>query len=261
MNLKERLKAGERVYGTMVRMERNPAFCIVAKECGLDFVMFDCEHAAYNLETLHDLFQMAHALDLTALLRVPMLDKESISRSLDAGAKGVMVPMTETPEQAKEIVRWSKYAPIGDRGFCSGVGSMYYRPQPDLSAAMEEINSQVLSIAQIETALAIENVEAIAATEGIDALIVGPNDLSISLGIPGKLLDPMEYTAIRRVADACKANGKAFGIHGPDSLQVLFAKDINLCISSTDIDLMRAGIRGLKDKLVRFASEAERRPS
>ena len=98
MNLKEKLKAGQKVYGTMVRIERNPAFCIIAKECGLDFIMFDCEHAAYNLETLHDLFMMSNAIDLTAVLRVPQLDKESISRALDAGAKGCMIPMCETPE-------------------------------------------------------------------------------------------------------------------------------------------------------------------
>ena len=108
MNLKEKLKAGQKVYGTMVRIERNPAFCIIAKECGLDFIMFDCEHAAYNLETLHDLFMMSNAIDLTAVLRVPQLDKESISRALDAGAKGCMIPMCETPEQAREIVHWSK---------------------------------------------------------------------------------------------------------------------------------------------------------
>ena len=93
MNLKEKLKAGEKVYGTMVRIQRNPAFCIVAKECGLDFVLFDCEHAAYNIETLHDMFMMADAVGLTGLLRVPMLDKESISRTLDAGARGCMAFM------------------------------------------------------------------------------------------------------------------------------------------------------------------------
>lgn len=252
MNLKEKLKAGEKVYGTMVRIQRNPAFCIVAKECGLDFVLFDCEHAAYNIETLHDMFMMADAVGLTGLLRVPMLDKESISRTLDAGARGCMVPMTETPEQAKEIVHWSKYPPIGDRGYGSGIGSSYYKTGMGTVEAMNWINDQVLTIAQIETKLAIENVEAIVSTEGIDAVIIGPNDLSVSLGIPGKVQDPLEIESIRKVADACKKYGKAFGIHGPDALQNMFADDINLVIYSTDTDILRNGIKGIKEKMMNF---------
>lgn len=252
MNLKEKLKAGEKVYGTMVRIQRNPAFCIVAKECGLDFVLFDCEHAAYNIETLHDMFMMADAVGLTGLLRVPMLDKESISRTLDAGARGCMVPMTETPEQAKEIVHWSKYPPIGDRGYGSGIGSSYYKTGMGTVEAMNWINDQVITIAQIETKLAIENVDAIVSTEGIDAVIIGPNDLSVSLGIPGKVQDPLELESIRKVADACKKYGKAFGIHGPDALQNMFADDINLVIYSTDTDILRNGIKGIKEKMMNF---------
>ena len=254
MNLKERLKAGEKVFGTMVRIERNPAFCIIAKEAGLDFILFDCEHAAYNLETLHDLFMMSNAIGLTALLRVPQLDKESISRSLDAGAKGCMIPMSETEEQAKEIVHWSKYTPIGDRGYGSGIGASYYKTGLGTVEAMEQINDTVLTIAQIETAQAIDNVEKIAAMEGIDALIVGPNDLSISLGIPGKVTDEKEIAAIRKTADACRKYGKAFGIHGPDSLQNMFAKDINLVIYSTDADIMRNGIKNMKEKMMNFGN-------
>ncbi len=255
MNLKEKLKAGQKVYGTMVRIERNPAFCIIAKECGLDFIMFDCEHAAYNLETLHDLFMMSNAIDLTAVLRVPQLDKESISRALDAGAKGCMIPMCETPEQAREIVHWSKYPPIGDRGYGSGIASSYYKTGLTTTDAMGQINDTVIAIAQIETGLAVENVDEIAATEGIDALIVGPNDLSITLGIPGKVTDGKEIEAIRKVAAACRKYGKAFGIHGPDSLQRMFADEINLVIYSTDADVMRKGMKDLKEKMVGFQTE------
>ena len=252
MNLKEKIKNGETVYGTMIRLQRNPAFCIVAKDAGMDFIMFDCEHGIYNLETLHDMFQMAHAAGLTAVLRVPMLDKESISRPLDAGACGVMVPMTETAEQ--EIVHWSKYTPVGDRGYGSGIGATYYQVGIETTKAMQEINDRVLTIAQIETALAIENIEEIAATEGVDALIVGPNDLSISLGVPGQLTSDIEVNAIRKVAEACHKYGKAFGIHGPESLQEIFADDINLCIHTTDADMLRNAMKDVKARLQSFRS-------
>ena len=119
---------------------------------------------------------------------------------------------------------------------------------------MQEINDRVLTIAQIETALAIENIEEIAATEGVDALIVGPNDLSISLGVPGQLTSDIEVNAIRKVADACHKYGKAFGIHGPESLQEIFADDINLCIHTTDADMLRNAMKDVKARLQSFRS-------
>lgn len=252
MNLKERIRNGETVYGTMVRIQRNPAFCLIARDAGLDFFMFDCEHGIYNLETMHDMFQMAEACGITAMLRVPMLDKESISRYLDAGAKGVMVPMTETPEQAREIVHWSKYPPVGERGYGSGIGASYYKTGLETVSAMKEINDRTISIAQIETGLAIENAEEIISTEGIDAVIIGPNDLSVSLGIPGKLTDELEIRSITKIAELARKYGKGFGIHGPESLQEKFASYINLCIHSTDADLLRTAMSGMKEKMKSF---------
>lgn len=252
MTLKEKLNSGERVFGTMVRLQRNPAFCILAKDAGLDFVIFDCEHGIYSRETLHDMFQMARAIGLDALLRVPMLDKESISRYLDAGAMGCMVPMTETVEQAREIVRWSKYPPVGERGYASGIGACYYKDYLNSEDLMRQTNDRVLSIAQIETTLGVENAEEIVAAEGIDAIIIGPNDLSISLGIPGQLMDEREADAIRKVAEACKKHGKAFGLHGPEALQKRFAGYINLCMLSTDVDVLRDALVDLKSKMVAF---------
>lgn len=252
MNLKEKIKNGERVFGTMVRIQRNPAYCILAKDAGLDFIMFDCEHGIYSRENLHDMFQMAHAVGLPALLRVPMLDKESISRYLDSGAQGCMVPMTETAEQAREIVHWSKYAPLGDRGYGSSIAGCFYKTGMKSADAMAEANDTILSIAQIETALGVENADAIAATPGIDALVIGPNDLSISLGIPGQLKDEKELNAIRRVADACKKHGKGFGVHGPEFLQEYFADDVSFCMHTTDVDLLRSAMTELKNKMIAF---------
>lgn len=198
------------------------------------------------------MLQMAHAVGLTAMLRIPMLDRESISRYLDAGAKGCMVPMTETAEQAREIVHWSEYPPIEDRGYGSSVGACYYKTGLKSEEAMAQINREVFSIAQIESGLGVENVEEIVSTEGIDAVIIGPNDLFISLGIPGQLTHEKEMNAIRKVAGACKKYGKAFGVHGPETLQELFADDINLCIHTTDVDLLRSAMPDLNQKMIRF---------
>ena len=248
MSLKEKLLAGEKIYGTMLRVVRNPAVCVLAKNGGLDFVMYDCEHSNYTMETLHDLFVTGTGYGLESFLRVPNLSKDYISRALDQGATGVMVPMLETPEMARQEVYYSKYQPIGGRGYCSTLGHCGYKTGKH-SEVMAEGNAKVISIAQVETVKTLDNVDAIAATEGIDALLVGPNDLSISLGIPGDLTNPIELDAIRTVIAACKRNRKAFGLHAGPAMLKLFADDLNIVMMQSDIDFLAAGFSSIRATL------------
>ena len=241
MELKDRMKAGKKIYGTMLRISRNPAVCYLAKNAALDFVMFDCEHGNYSYETLHDMFIMGNALGLGGLLRVPRLSKDHISRALDCGAAGAMVPMTETVEQAEEIVWWSKYPPLGGRGFGSGGPNTDYAGGGEHREIMEAANRKIISIAQIETRLAVDNAEKIAAVNGIDVLLIGPNDLSISLGIPGDLLNPIELEAIAHVAACCKKHGKFFGLHAGLKLLEKFGDDLSFVMSQTDTDVLTEG--------------------
>lgn len=250
MSLKEKLMSGQKIYGTMLRIVRNPAICYVAKNSGLDFVMYDCEHASYSMETLHTLFVTGNALGLDGFLRVPNLSKEYISRALDQGAHGVMVPMLETPEMAKSLVKYSKYAPVGDRGYASGIAHVGYALGGKHADVMANANNTVISIAQIETKLAVDNAEAIAATDGIDALLIGPNDLSLSLGIPGDLFNPIEIDAISHVIAACQKNNKAFGLHGPAKLQEKFINDITIAMLQSDIDVLTTGLKNIKQTYV-----------
>ena len=111
---------------------------------------------------------------------------------------------------------------------------------------MKGLNDKTVSIAQIETKLAVDNADAIAAVEGIDVLLIGPNDLSISLGVPGDLMNPIEIEAISHVAAMCKKNGKGFGIHaGPKMLQ-RFAEELTFVMCSCDTDVLTAGFEGIK---------------
>ena len=240
MNLKDKLIAGQKIAGTMLRVVRNPAVCYLAKNSGLDFVMYDCEHSNYNFETLHDSFVLANALGLGGFVRVPVGSKEYISRMLDTGAIGVMVPMVETREHAETLVKYSKYQPIGGRGYTAGGPHTDYKGGKH-SEIMEQGNSKVIAIAQIETRLAVENAEAIASVGGIDALLIGPNDLSLSLGIPGDMMNPIELEAIAKVAAACKKHGKSFGIHSGAALLEKFAQDLTLTMCLSDTDLLVQG--------------------
>lgn len=247
MNLKAKLLSGQKIYGCMLRVVRNPAICLIAKNAGLDYVMFDCEHSNYSLETLHDNFILANAIGLGAFLRAKELSKSSISRPLDSGATGVMVPMTETVEQAKELVKWSKYAPIGNRGYGSGIApTAYKKDEGDTRDLMEAANNRIISIAQIETRLAVDNADSIAAVEGIDVLLVGPNDLSISLDIPGDVTNPMMLEAISHVAACCKKHGKAFGMHSGPKLLQKFEKELSFVMMQGDADVLRTGFQNIR---------------
>ena len=193
-------------------MARDPGSPAIYKAAGYDFVFIDMEHGSYSMETVADMIRGAKSVGIGTVIRVPRLETFFISRVLDAGAEGIMVPMTSTREDAEAIARFSKYTPIGQRGFGSSSGMTDYTP---VKAAefMKEANDHTLIVAQIETKEAIENIDAILSVEGIDVGLIGPNDLSISLGIPDQMNSEILTKAIEKVVETAKKRGKASGIH------------------------------------------------
>lgn len=230
----------ERLYGAFIKILTNPSITIMAKNAGLDFLFYDCEHGMYTYETLHDLILMGNAVGIPSFIRVPQLARGDVSRSLDCGATGVMVPMIENKEQAQLLVEWSKYPPDGNRGY-SGGANTNYRASGNHESNMKELNESVISIAQIETGKGVENIEEILSVEGIDAVIVGPADLAISLGIPGDYFNPVEIDAINKVAAACEKHKKGFGIIGKLTLIDKYKDKINFLITRIDVDIIRDG--------------------
>jgi len=247
----QKLREGKRVVGTMVRMVRNPAIAIVARNAGLDFIMLDLEHGPYGMETIDDVFKVGRAIGLGCFIRVPELAKGYVSRSLDCGATGVMVPMVESVDQAQLLARWAKYPPLGGRGF-GGFGSHtdFIGIAPDnTSAFMAKANVDTLTIAQIETAQAIQSIDTIAAVPGIDALLIGPNDLAISMGCAGDFLGDTMDKAIGKVAAAAKTHGKIFGMHGSDGLtERWLSRGLTLVMSNQDTAILTAGLKAISQK-------------
>lgn len=234
------------LFGVLIKIVDDPAMLILAKDAGMDFVFYDCEHGMIPYERLHDLMLMGNGIGIPSLVRVPQLSRSDVSRALDCGAEGVMVPMIETAEQAKQLVSWSKYPPIGNRSY-SGGANTFYKPSGNHLKNMQVLNHKTITIAQIETVKGVENVEAIAQVEGIDALIVGPADLGISMGYPDNVMDPKELAAIQKVADTCRRYDKGFGIIGSLTLIKEFKEDINLLISAIDVNLLRDGLKRYVD--------------
>jgi len=245
----KKLREGNRIVGTMVRMVRNPAIAQIAYHAGLDFIMFDLEHGPHSIETVSDVAKVARSIGLGIFARVPELAKGYVSRLMDAGIEGIMVPMVSTPEEAQQLVQWSRYDPIGSRGLGSngeltdfaGMGS-------DALTFMKRQNELTLAIAQIETAEAIKNIDAIAAVEGIDVLLIGPNDLAISLGVPGDIMGGVNQTAIGKVADAAEKHHKVFAIHGNDALLEKWDSRIQMVMSALDINVLHNGFASIAKK-------------
>ena len=237
--LRKRVLAGDCVYGTMIRQARDPGAPVIFASVGYDFVLIDMEHGNYSMETVADLIRGAKSAGIAPVIRIPHLQTHFISRILDAGAEEIMVPMTSTQEQAGAIVQYSKYTPIGQRGFGTQTGQTDYKPLKALEF-MKESNEHTLIIAQIETREAIENVDAILGTEGIDVGLIGPNDLSISLGIPDQMGSEILTRAIDKVVEAAKKRGKASGIHigNTEQIRKWKAKGMTVLACSTDIGFM-----------------------
>jgi 2-dehydro-3-deoxyglucarate aldolase/4-hydroxy-2-oxoheptanedioate aldolase len=208
--VKRTLYAGGVAIGTMVFEFTTPGIGRIAEAAGADFVLFDQEHTPWGLETLAAAMTVMRFTRSVPLVRVPTLQPHLVSRLLDAGALGVMVPLVETPEQAVRIVEAAKYPPSGHRGVSGGLAHDDYR-EDDVAGAMRLANTETLLIAQIESAKGVERAREIAAVEGIDVLWMGQMDLSTSLGVAGQYGHPTYLAALESIVAAAKASGKAAG--------------------------------------------------
>ena len=208
--VKRKLAAGGVALGTMVFEFATTGIARLAAGAGAEFVVFDQEHTGASLETVRMFAATARACELVPLVRVPATEYHLLAGALDVGPMGVMVPMVESAEQARKIVASAKYPPVGRRG----VGILYRDDWVDgsVAATMEQVNRELLLIAQVETAAGVEHADEIAAVEGIDVLWIGHYDLTTSLGIPGQFEHESYLSAVDRLLDVSRRTGKALGI-------------------------------------------------
>lgn len=193
-----------------------PGIGYVLRNAGCDFVLFDTEHSGFHTETIKTALRFFEAAQVPAIVRVPSKEYHHIARALDMGAEGLMVPMVNDAAECRAILDCMKYTPKGKRGVALSVAHDRYTG----GAVMEKLaaaNERTVLFAQIETAAGVENVDEIAATEGVDCVWVGHFDLSCSLGIPGQFDHPKFRDAIARTIAAGRRHGKAVGRLVPDT--------------------------------------------
>ena len=247
--VKQRLKNGETIIGTMVQEVRNPSIAQIMKQSGFDFFMIDMEHGAYSLETAADILRVGRLLDMAPLVRVRSPDYDLIVGPLDQGAMGIMLPRVETRAHVETLVQAVKYPPMGIRGCSSDAPHAEYDFGP-LTQFLDVNNEDTLVIAQIERKQAIENIDEILSVPGLDAAFIGPEDLSVSMGIPGETNHPSLITAVETMIEAAERHNIVSGIHVYDveSFERWHGKGMRLFMYGADLFfLMEASTSGLNE--------------
>jgi 2-keto-3-deoxy-L-rhamnonate aldolase RhmA len=213
MDLCHRVASGATVYGTFLGL----GSALAAEACalaGFDWLLVDLEHGGGDESTLLSQQLAADVHGVPMLVRVESTDRIRAGRVLDLGAAGIVFPRIESPSQAEQAIRHLHYPPLGDRGVATYNRACGFGLHPEV---LETANEQIVSILQIESRQAVERVEEIAAVPGIDALFIGPRDLSHDLGVPGDTRAPVFQEALTRVLTAADAAEIATGILAPDA--------------------------------------------
>lgn len=214
--MKAKMEAGGLAVGMIVRLMRNVEVAAIAKSAGFDCLYIDLEHCSFSLETVSQICMTATALGVTPIVRVPGHDPMMISRTLESGAQGVIIPHLDTRAQAEAVVDAAKFPPSGSRSLLGPNPHTLFRVGP-AAETMQRMNDATLVVAMIESVTAVINAEEIASVPGMDMLLVGTNDLCNSLGFPGQLDHPSVRDAYATVAAACRKHGKHLGVGGLNS--------------------------------------------
>ena len=210
--LKESLAGGERVYGTMFVRTRVGHGDHRLREMGLDFVIVDNEHSPYSRSETADWMRKLSASGIAPIVRVPIPVSHYVTMAHDAGAHGILAPYVERREQVEEVVGASKWLPLKGEAVERAVSEGFF-PSNETRQHLEERNRDHLLIIGIESVAAMERLDELISVPGVDAAFVGPNDLSIQLGIPTEYHHPKYLEAVDHILNTCNARNMPLVIH------------------------------------------------
>jgi 4-hydroxy-2-oxoheptanedioate aldolase len=239
----KQLKSGKRVYGTSI-VSSSPAWPPVVKKAGADFVFIDTEHKPLDRETVAQMCLAYSCLGLPPLVRIPSPDPYEACKVLDGGAAGVLAPYIETVQQVQSLVGATKLRPLkgarleealADRN-CLG---------PELNDYLDRRCAGNFLMINIESVPAMKKLDEILAVPGLDGVIIGPHDLSISLGVPEQYENPRFEEAVGEIISKVRAKGLGAGIHFPEHphLQIKWAqRGLNIVLHSSDARLFQQSL-------------------
>jgi len=238
--LRERLRRGDLRHAAWLTL-RDPLAAEAIARSGVDLVVFDLQHGAVETGDLMGLLQAVQPF-VPALVRLPSVEPSAVTRALDLGADGVIVPLVDSVDDARRAVSAALYPPAGSRSYGPLRAALRHGP-----GYRERVAEHALVIAMIETANALASAEAIAAVPGLGGLFVGPADLGLALGLGPQTDgdDPTYLAARRRIVAAAHAHGLGVGLHGVEARaqRSALADGIDWVVVASDLSLLTAGTR------------------
>lgn len=222
-------------------------FPVLLKDCGFDFMIVDTEHGGFDYADLSGLLMTARLVSLDCIVRLPDNTRRDITRMADMGAKGFLLPMTDSAEQIAKAVEYAKYAPVGKRGISTMRAHTLYHP-PKLDAYREAANAFTEIYAQIETKAGLDRIEEILAVRGVTGCLMGPNDLTCDLWFPPDAHAVIEGE-IARLSECAARSGKYAGIITSDDGYLSAAKRAGMthfCVGSELSMLKDAALRTIE---------------
>jgi 4-hydroxy-2-oxoheptanedioate aldolase len=245
--LQEKLQSGEQPIGTFFSIG-NASLAECLGLSGLDYLIIDCEHGPFDVESSLEIIRAAELREITALARVKDSSRISILKMLDIGIRGIVIPNVRSVGEVEKIIEYSNYFPDGQRGVAAARNSGFGHEIAEAGQGntMQEANRTTLVLPQCETRECLEHIEEIAGINGVSGIYVGPFDLSVALGKPAQFGDPEFVAALGRILKACKEAGKYCFIFSmnEEGAANFFNMGFDSVTVSTDADIF---IRAYKD--------------
>jgi 4-hydroxy-2-oxoheptanedioate aldolase len=254
--LKQTLKEGGRVFGTMITHGQSPRWVPVLSGVGLDYAVIDTEHSPRGRAELGDYLTMFNTSGVVPIVRIPIPDSHYVTMVMDAGAQGVLAPYCETVDEAREVVAAAKWRPLKGEAVDRLVASGEHVSDAT-RAYLEARNRNSIAIIGIESVAAVNNLERILEVPGIDGIFVGPNDMSISLGIPDQY-DRKEYRdTVKHVIDTSEAHGVPVLVHhqSPELSNFWIGQGARFVLHGTDRRAITEGFKSDFGQLREFAKD------
>ena len=247
--VKQKLREKQPSIGVALHLT-DPSVYEMTSLAGFDFIWMDLEHHAFSVETANNLMRAARIGTSDIMARPAKGEFMRLGRLLEAGAHGILYPRCDNADEAREVVRWSKFAPLGTRGFDGGNPDMPYCSM-DTAEYVRTANAETWTVIQIEDPKALEHVDDIAAVEGVDIIMLGPADFSILGGFPGQFSHPQIDEGLKVIQRAAERHGKAWGtVAGtPQRIQELIERGALWTTCGCDLIWVKNGLEQAKKNL------------
>ena len=239
----DKMRDGQLALGVLLRQARTVDIAGAMAACGYDWLFIDLEHGSMSLDVAAQICSAALAVGIAPIVRTPIMDIRMAAKAMDNGALGVILPRIETVEQAKHVADSLRYSPMGHRSVIGTLPHFNFQAPP-LSEAIQQMDKANMLTLLVETPTAIANIDAIAAVDGIDTLLIGSNDLTLEMGIHGQFTHPDFDAAVCKVLAVAKKHGRFVGLGGINDAAIVgkYVKlGVRMIAAGSDIQFMTSG--------------------